>query len=98
MQHNAYSAIQFARFPRVFKISPGHQASKSLIVSHQDCFAGMANAVANQILGSILEIARQFSKEKTVDGICSKAAGLPGKTVEDWLVEMERIRLANLAI
>ena len=57
----------------------------------------MADAVANQILGSILEIARQFSKQKVADGMCSKAAGLPGKTVEDWLEEMEKIRLENFA-
>ncbi len=50
----------------------------------------MADAVANQILGSVLEMARKFSKEKSEEGVCGKAIGLPGKTVEDWLEEMDK--------
>ena len=76
-------------------IRSGHQTSKSLQADHDDSFAGMANAVASQILGSVLEIARQFSKQNIADGMCSKAAGLPGETWEDWVEEMGRIRLES---
>jgi len=52
----------------------------------------VADAVANQILGSILEIARRFSKEGVGEGVCGKAVGLPGDTFEDWLEEMDKNR------
>jgi len=52
--------------------------------------AGMADAVAQQILASVLDIARQFSLQGVGEGVCGKAAGLPGETFDDWMVEMNK--------
>jgi hypothetical protein len=54
--------------------------------------AGMADAVANQILVSVLDIARKFSKQEAGMGVCgtATAAGLPGETFDDWIVEMNK--------